>query len=97
MNNTLRRWRNPAYRYAHRQSWPTRVQWLALTLAMLALLAVSYVFDAWRMRVEAAEVHAFNARVLQSMSDNGRTPIYYTTDPDGRSFWAGCNAVERML
>lgn len=97
MIHTLRRWKHKEYRRAHRHEWPTMGQWLVLILCMLVLLFLGYVFDAWRMKAEATEVHTFNEKVLKSMSDNGKTPIYYTTDPDGKVFKAGCMVVEHRV
>lgn len=73
--------------------WPTLVEWLVIALWLAALVAAGYIYDAYRLREEAAQDIARYTR-LANCIDKHR-PLGYTRNPDGSVWGVYCQMLER--
>ena len=95
MNHTLRRWRNPAYRRAHRHSWPTLIEVLALVLAIVGIAAAGRLYDTMRMREDAQNSIQTTARVLACI--NGQRSLGEYAELDGSRWAVECSTFLRRV
>lgn len=83
--------------YAHRDEFPTRVQWLTLILCMMVFFLLSYIFDAWRTK-QLAEEHAAFITATQGLFKGcveGRNALGSKIMEDGKEWEERCIVVMR--
>lgn len=97
MKRYLARLRCRAWWYAHRHQLPSALHIVAALLVICVALQAWHIYDTTQAREDAYLSLAWQNRIYQSMSDNGKTSIYITTDPDGKRWSAGCLVKETRL
>ena len=97
MKHHYRRISNPNWWYAHRHQLPRAIHVVAALLVICVALQSWHIYDTTQAREDAYLSLHWQNRIYQSMSDNGKTQIYQTTDPDGKRWSAGCSVIERRI
>ena len=97
MKHHYRRMTNPRWWYAHRHQLPRAVHVITGLLVICVSLQAWHICDTRTAREDAYLSLHWQQRIYQSMSDNGKTSIYITTDPDGKRWSAGCMVKETRL
>lgn len=96
MRATLRRWRNPAWRYAHRSEFPSREQLLAGLLAAIVLGVSPWIAHTSDFQAELADAISSSRRIERCL--NGQTTLGgETIERDGSRWVVTCSWTRRRV